>query len=365
MSVRVLIDTTYAQRAPYSGTAVYLTEVIAALGGLGDVDVITTANRARRVPGGGGAASLANAAADLRWTELTLPRRARRARVDVIHHPLPAYAHVPGAATPQVITVHDLAFERHPQLFDPAYRRWAHLAHRDAARRADLVICPSDTTATDVRELWGVAPERIVVVRHGPGQGFAGLVKRGAAPGHFLYIGDAEPRKDLATLLAAHRRYVAATSEPVPLVLAGSAHAEQPRVIAERHPTAARLRRLLGDAVALVHPAVHEGVGLTLLEAMSAGTPVIAAAAAGSVETCGDAARYVAPGDPEQLAGALAQLAADPALQRQLGERGRSRSSAFSWKLAAGGHRDAYSVALGHEDRDSRHEGHPGLLQRF
>jgi glycosyltransferase involved in cell wall biosynthesis len=362
--VRVLIDTTYAQRAPHSGTAVYLSELIAALGRLSDVDVVTAANRSRRAPGGGGAASVANAVADLRWTELRLPRCARRAGAEVIHHPLPAYAHTPRGLA-QVITVHDLAFERHPELFDPAYRRWAHLTHRDAGRRAALVICPSETTAADVRELWGIAPAKIVVVRHGPGQDIAGPVERAATPGHFLYIGDAEPRKDLPTLLAAHRSYVAATAEPLPLVLAGSAHAEQPRVIVEHLPTAARLRRLLADAVALVHPAVHEGVGLTLLEAMSAGTPVIAAAAPGSIETCGDAARYVTPRDPEQLSVALAELAADPALQRRLGERGRARSATLSWNLAARGHRDAYSVALRHEDRDPGHEGHPGLLQRL
>ena len=99
--MRVLIDTTYLRRAPYSGTAVYLTELIAALDRLTDVDVVTAANPARRAPGGGGAASLASAA---------------------------------------------------------AYRRWAHVAHRHAALRADVVICPSETTAADARELWGITP---------------------------------------------------------------------------------------------------------------------------------------------------------------------------------------------------------------
>jgi glycosyltransferase involved in cell wall biosynthesis len=344
--VRVLIDTTYLRRAPYSGTAVYLTELIAALNRLGDVDVVTAANPARHAPGGGGRASLANAAADLRWTELTLPRRARRAGAEVIHHPLPAHAHRPRPSRAQVITVHDLAFERRPELFAAAYRRWAHVAHRDAALRADLVICPSETTAADVRELWGIAPAKVVVARHGPGQDPCGRPQRAARSSHFLYVGDAEPRKDLPTLLAAHRTYADATAEPLPLILAGSADADQAHVVVERHPTAARLRELLAGAVALVHPAVDEGVGLTLLEAMRSGTPVLAAAAAGSVETCSDAARYVRPQDPAQLAVALAEIAADPPLRRQLGERGLARSATFSWNLAAQAHRDAYAVAL-------------------
>jgi glycosyltransferase involved in cell wall biosynthesis len=344
--LRVLIDTTYAGRAPYSGTAVYVAEVTAALGGLADVDVVTTANVARGAPGGGGAASLANAAADLRWTELVLPSRARLCGADVIHHPLPAYAHSPRASQAQVITVHDLAFERHPELFIPAYRRWAHVVHRHAARRAEVVICPSETTAADVRELWGISPTKVVVARHGPGQGVGEAVERSAEPRHFLYVGDAEPRKDLPTLLAAHRSYADAASQPLPLVLAGSVDAAQLHVVVERHPASGRLRELLGGAVALVHPAVHEGVGLTLLEAMRAGTPVLAAASAGSVETCGNAARYVVPRDPEQLAVALAEIAADGRLQAQLGSRGRARAATFSWDLAARAHRDAYAVAL-------------------
>jgi glycosyltransferase involved in cell wall biosynthesis len=342
--VRVLIDTTYARRAPRSGTAVYLERLIAALGEATDVDVVTAANQSRRAPGGGGAASLANAAADLRWTELTLPRRARRAQADVIHHPLPAHSH--RAYLAQVVTVHDLAFERRPELFAAAYRRWAHIAHRHAARRADVVICPSNTTAIDARELWGIAPRKLVVARHGPGQELASPAPRAAPPGHFLYVGDAEPRKDLPTLLSAHRLYVQAASRPLPLVLAGSARSDQRNVIVERDPTPRRLADLLAAAVALVHPSVYEGFGLTLLEAMAAGTPVIAAAAPGALETCGDAALYVAPGDPQALARALGEVAAQPALQAELADRGRGRAAAFSWKRAARAHRDAYSLAL-------------------
>jgi glycosyltransferase involved in cell wall biosynthesis len=338
--VRVLIDTTYALRAPYSGTAVYLERIVAALRQLGDVDVVTAANRARRPSGGGGVASLANAAADVRWTELTLPHRARTAGAQVIHHPLPGLSHV--TRLPQVVTVHDLAFERLPDCFAPAFRNWAHLAHRHAARRAGAVICPSETTAADARELWGIDPARIVLARHGPGQMSGSPRPRTRPSRHLLYVGDGEPRKDLLTLLAAHRRYVERVAAPLPLVLAGTATAEQPHVIVERAPSTERLCELLDGAAALVHPALYEGFGLTLLEAMAAGVPVIAAAVPGTTETCGDAARYVTPGDVDELAAALD----DPAPLVALAERGIARAAAFSWKVAARAHRDAYCLAL-------------------
>src|SRR5204863_3685112 len=125
------------------------------------VEVVDAANTERRPPAGGGLGSVRNLLADRRWTRRELPRRAGDAGADVIHHPLPAFA--PGAPCAQVVTVHDLAFETHPERFAPAFRTWARRAHRAAARRADAVVCVSEATAAQVRERWGVPGARIVV----------------------------------------------------------------------------------------------------------------------------------------------------------------------------------------------------------
>jgi glycosyltransferase involved in cell wall biosynthesis len=344
--VRVLIDTTYAWRAPRSGTGIYIERLCAALGARSDVEVIRARNHRRRPPAGGGWGSVANLLADERWTEIDLPRRARAAGAEVIHHPLPAYAHA--CSLPQVITVHDLAFELLPHEFDPAFRRVARVAHRAAARRAGAVICVSEATAADVRERWGVRPERIVVAPHGPGQDLTGAPGETAAQRepYFLYVGDDEPRKNLRGLLAAYRRYREGTESPLDLVLAGSASSAKPGVRVEHRPDAGRLAALYASATALVHPALHEGFGMTLVEAMAAGTPVIAAPARAVLEVCGDAARYADPGDPSAFAAAMAEIAADAALRHDLSERGRRRAGAFSWTDSARIHLDAYSLAL-------------------
>ena len=98
---------------------------------------------------------------------------------------------------------------------------------------------------------------------------------------------------------------------------------------------------------------------------MSAGTPVLAARAPGVVEVCGDAARYVDPREPAELAAALAELAAEAPLRRDLAERGRRRAAEFSWRRSARLHVEAYTLAAGHEGRDPRHARHPRLLQRL
>jgi glycosyltransferase involved in cell wall biosynthesis len=341
--VRVLIDTTYARRAPHSGTAVYVERLVTALGELPGVSVDTVADTRRHPPGGGGLRSAANALEDQRWIQYELPRRARAAGADVIHHPLPAHAYAPGAP-PQVITVHDLAFELMPEHFAPAYRRYAQLAHRLAARSAAAVVCVSHATARDVVAHWGVPARRIVIAPHGPGQELTPL-PRAKRPRHFLYVGDDEPRKNVGALWEAYRRYAAVAPRPLALVLAGAARHAPAGVTVEASPSAQRLSELHADAAALVHPAVHEGFGLTALEAMALGTPVIAAPSPGIAEVCGDAARYADPGDPAALAGALSAVAGSEALRRDLSERGRRRAALFSWQSAARAHLKAYDLA--------------------
>jgi glycosyltransferase involved in cell wall biosynthesis len=344
--MRVVIDTTYVRRAPYSGTAVYLERLVGALLQLDDIEVIEVSNRRRRPPGGGGLRSLGNALADQWWVEVELPRRARELAADVIHHPLPARGHT--TRTPQVVTVHDLAFERLPGCFDPAYRVFAHYQHRAAARGAAAVVCVSETTAQDASDLWRVDQSKVVVALHGPGQDLPSATEAGPAESrYFLYVGDDEPRKNLATLLDGYVRYRHTASRPLDLVLAGSGMRgrELPGVRCEQRPSPQRLAELYTGAVALVHPALYEGFGLAPLEAMRLGTPVIAAAAPGITEICGDAPRYVDPRDFRALAAALAELADSETLRTDLVRRGRRRAAAYSWAASARRHVDAYSLA--------------------
>jgi glycosyltransferase involved in cell wall biosynthesis len=313
---------------------VYLERVTRALKDAG-VEVVEAANGARRTPGGGGPRSALNWATDAYWTAVALPRRARECNADVLHHPLPAYSSAAGC--PQVVTVHDLAFERLPECFDRSYRTYASIAHRRAARSAAAVIAVSETTARDAMARWGVPANRIVIARHGPGQEpDTARRRRDGEPKHFLYVGDDEPRKNLAMLREAHRRYArGAGAGALPLVLAGI----------DELPDAERLAELYSRAAALVHPSLHEGFGLTPLEAMTTGTPVIAARSPGLTEVCGEAVLYTDPHDPDDLAARLTQVAADAELRADLGERGRRRAAEFSWARSARSHVEAYTLA--------------------
>lgn len=374
--MRVMLDTTFAARAQYSGTAIYLQCLQEVLARQGEIEVVQACNARRPPPAGGGAGSVRNLLVDRWWTAVELPRLARAMRAELIHHPLPATALI--NRVPQVVTVHDLAFERLPECFDRGFRVYAHLNHRAAALAADAVICVSETTAADVEILWGVPPERIVVARHGPGQEPGGMAggrawplpggmpartlggRSPAEPEHFLYVGDDEPRKNVSMLLAAYRGYRERSQAPLALVLAGRAggvawsrargpgrgRVDDPGVRIERDPGAERLAQLYAGAAALIQPSLYEGFGLTALEAMSAGTPVLAASSPGLVEVCGDGARYADARDPASFAAAMSEIAASKALRVHLAARGRASAARFSWESSARAHLDAYSLAL-------------------
>jgi len=305
--VRVLIDTTFLARGP-SGTGTYLRELIPALRALG-VDVVEAANPRRRRPGTG---SLRNALEDARWA-----RALRGERGDIVHHPLPA--HTPGARN--VITVHDLAFDAHPELFDRRFATWARVAHARAARRAHAVIAVSQTTANDAMTRWGLPREKVIVAPHGPGQALRPVER--TEPRHVLYVGDDEPRKNVGLLHQAMQRFGA-----LPL---------------RRPAPGDDLAALHAGALALLHTAVHEGFGLTALEAMAAGTPVVAYPSLALREVCGDAPLYATTA--EGLAGHLRALAGDAALRAAVVEHGRAQAARFSWDDCARNHLTAYTLA--------------------
>lgn len=287
------------------------------------------------------------------WEQVELPWRARRLGAEVLH--VPAGPGPLWQPTPLVMTVHDLAPLRRPELLPHARSRWYWGRWvLVTARRAAAVIVPSEATRRDLVAA-GVAPERVTVIPLAPAldpaeapgaEADRAVLERHALPRRYLlYVGTIDRRKDYGSLLGALR----ALDADLGLVVVGTLIAG--RTDFERRVAQDGLRervRILGyvpdaelgalyrGAEALVYPSFYEGFGLPVLEAMACGTPVVTYRATALPEVAGDASLLVdPPWSAERLATAIRRVLEDDALRETLRARGRARAAAFDWGRAA------------------------------
>jgi glycosyltransferase involved in cell wall biosynthesis len=241
------------------------------------------------------------------------------------------------ARVPSVVTFHDAVPFRFPAA-DPRKRRNEQGPWLRSAATARTFIANSQFTVTEVERFLGVDAARQTVTYLAVERDvFAPAGEAAALPDgrpYVLFAGAAEPRKNLATLLAAHR--LAFPDDAVALVVAGGAPPAGARVHALGALEPAELARWYRGARAVAVPSLYEGFGFPLLEAMACGTPAIASRATSLVEVGGDGCRWIDdPLDVAAWSAALAQVAGDEPLRARLRAAGIARAATFSWDRCA------------------------------
>ena len=348
-SLRVVVDGSGLER-PRAGVGVYTTEILRAMKvDRPDCELIVFGPRrgAVNVP-----AATYRLAPQTRFVgrHLQWPAMIRRLRADAYFGPAGALP-LGRVGSPSAITVHDLAIYRNPSWFPGRQPLSTRLVVPRSVLRADVVITPSESTAHDVVEIFGVDPARVEVVVHGVsarmrpvgGEALAEARERLRLPERFiLFVGTVEPRKNLGTLLDAW-----ATMRDRPdLVVVGSwgwlyedIRDRMSRLRPKLHHLdsvdPAELPSIYSAARVLAHPAWYEGFGLPPLEAMACGTPVVVSDRASLPEVVGDAALVVPADDPEAWRKALERVAGDTELAADLRRRGILRAAGFTWSRAA------------------------------
>ena len=260
---------------------------------------------------------------------------------------------------PVVLTLHDLAPLHWPSHYlRLPYSRAGHAWQYALAKRADAIIAVSDATKADVVARLAIPAERIRVIPEAVDLGFrppsretgaAVARERFGVPGRYvLYVGQFDPRKNMDGLFAAFAR--ALDREPdLRLVIVGTLGRLAPlmrdalarsrvypaRVIVTGGVDDPTLAALYAGAEALLHAAWLEGFGLTALESLAAGTPVVAYRAGAVAEVVGDAGLLVDEREPDALGEALVTLLASSVLQSDLRSRAKPRAAQFSWDRAA------------------------------
>lgn len=280
---------------------------------------------------------LTTARQDFLWYPWLGRRRAAAVGADVYHCPTPR-APITRGKPPLVVTVHDLVPIRFPETMTPWSRIYGRATMNRVLRAADIIAVPSNDTGNDLNSLLGLSADRIRVVWNGVDPVFFSPApsERPVADPYVLFVGTPEPRKNLPRLVEAMEQ-VRARGFPYRLVIAGgggwgNVRMKSSGVVLTGHVDDRRLLALYAHAACLALPSLHEGFGLPAVEAMAAGTPVVAGALGALPEVVGSAGVLVDPYDVSAIASGI---------ERAIGERetlvrlGRVRAAQFSWEKAA------------------------------
>jgi glycosyltransferase involved in cell wall biosynthesis len=269
------------------------------------------------------------------WEQVSLPLAARGRPV------LSLLNTAPVAAASAATMVHDLGFKVRPQWYSAGVRLYGSVVLA-AARRARVVIVPSNVIAGELAEI-GLAPGRVAVVRPAadgrwrpqPQAAIEAVRRRFALERPYcLIVGWQHPRKDVGTVIEAHRRVV--RDVPHDLVLAGTGSPtfgevrlpDEPSLRVLGYPSDGELVALMSGAAAFAFPSLYEGFGIPVVEALRCGTPTLASDLPVLREASGGAAHFVACGDVEAWAAAI-RSALD-------GEIPAQAPPSWSWDDAAG-----------------------------
>ncbi len=247
----------------------------------------------------------------------------------------------PLISTNNVLVLHDLAAFRYPEAYSRAYVAYQRLVLPGLARRARLLVTVSEFSRRELVELLDLDPSGIVVIPEGVGESFtrrdAGFLaaarsRYGLERPYVLVVGTVSARKNLDLLAPAAR---ALRERGIELVLAGSDRGylrggpvplRRLGYVSEEH-----LPSVYGGALALALPSRYEGFGLPCLEAMAAGTPVVATRSGAVPEVVGEAGLLLDPDDGDAFAAALLTLVTDTDERQRLVAAGRGRAAEFSW----------------------------------
>lgn len=304
------------------------------------------------------------------------PRLVKHEKADIFHIIDHSEAHIihwiKKTGTPAVVTCHDLInffykgnLQGSVKLPLVSHRLWMNSVK--AMRQADHVITVSSVTAQHTREILDIQPTSLSVVPNAVDPVFCVLSEHqaklfrkiyGSSPSDIclLNVGSNHPRKNILTILAAVK-ILKEKGTSIKFWKAGTDFADDEKKFIAEHsleneavyigqPEKSTLVEIYNAADILVAPSLHEGFGITLLESMACGTPVITSNVSAMPEVVGKAGVLVEPTDAQQIADAVLSIQADTAYYQKLVEKSLERAKAFTWEKTAKNISKIYKQAM-------------------
>lgn len=369
--LRVAFEMTFPNRFPVWGFSVYARTLLDALAARSDVAVSEISGPVASDP-----------KQTVRWLTSGAHQELSRRPAHVLH--CPAFVTPWRSPAPVVINLHDAAAQRFPQDYPFEWRFYNRFILPAVARRAARIVALSEFARQEAVKYYRVKKARVAVTYAAPGSQYvpqspeatrqvladlALLDEEGQRRGQLiLFSGAPFSRKNLDVVLKA----MAGASQDsslaqAQLLISGATENsfEHYRTWIAEHGLEGKVRwlgRVPHEAMPalyaavdlLVYPSIYEGFGLPPLEAMSVGTPVVAAAASCLPEILGDGALMPQPHDHRGFADAIESVLSRPDLRAEMVARGRARAAQYTWQRCADRTVAAYRAAR----RGSRRRQH-------
>jgi glycosyltransferase involved in cell wall biosynthesis len=296
------------------------------------------------------------------WRSSRVKKEFKRLRIDIYHglsHEIPLG--IPSTTIPTVVTMHDLIFERYPEQFSKIDVQIFRKKFKYACRFSNRIIAISKQTKEDLVQMYGIDEGRIDICYQSChpayGQEADAISKKrvkekyGLPDTYFLYVGSITERKNLLNICRALD--LLKDSVHVPLVVIGEGRGYKSKVqeylhrqgiekkvifLSERagvssDPTfqmPSTFAVIYQMALAMVYPSYFEGFGIPILEALWSGIPVITSNISSMPEAGGEAAYYVDPQKPEEIAYAMKLIYEDEVLRDSMIQKGFVHAQQFT-----------------------------------
>lgn len=293
------------------------------------------------------------------WTQLALPIKLifKKDRPEVFFSP----AHYAPRLCPtkSVVAIHDLAYLTHPKEFKKKDRQQLTSWTKYSVRQAQKIIAVSQNTKNDLIKFYQLPEEKIVVVYNGFDQNrfHTNLAKstgqkikeKYRVEGDYLvYLGTLQPRKNLESLIKALPEIISQHPK-IKLVVIGKKGwlystifslvenlGLQEKVIFTDFVPDEEVPFLIAGARVFILPSLYEGFGITVLEAMACGVPVVVSKASSLPEVVGEAGLYIDnPKNYAQIAQQVNKILSGEKLAEELVKKGLVQTRKFSWEKCA------------------------------
>jgi len=293
------------------------------------------------------------------------PQNVKRQEVDIFHVMDHSDGHLAywlqKTGKPVVVTCHDLINFFYPQnLYGSvqlpfiSHATWQYSVR--GMRKANHIVAVSNNTAQDVTKILGIECDRITVVPNAVEPIFRTLPKQeielfrlqhqiSSETTCLLNVGSNHPRKNILSILKV-LHVLKNQQVPVHFWKTGSDFNDEQKAFIKTHqlkdlitylgkPDRQTLVQIYNAADILLAPSIQEGFGMTVLEAMACGTPVITSNVSAMPEVAGDAGILIAPTDISAIADAVHYLRSNPVNRKSLIEQGMSRTKTLTWEASA------------------------------